>query len=370
MANTYSEAFLDSLSRASDSVGGLISVMRQPNWKQELMMQSDLRIKELKEAQKGDESKIKLSGDIESRQIGERGDVESNLITERGDVQSDLIQQEGTIKKDMQGTQIQADKDMQEIGIDSQKDMQKTAFKYDLEKIKASGKMDQELSILEHQNNLLKMQEGTKDDMEKMILGSDLNKDELEFQKGINQDMAYMTHYLQMDAMDKSFDQTKELKGMDYTNESDMAAVRHVFQQQILTQQAEIAYGQMQQQAMLDMEKAGYSSLIGLSDLEFEETTMPQTRIFGTERPSATAAREQFAGLLAMYHLQVPGALQDKAVNPNSFTAQEAISDADSAIEVAASLMDFAESEGFEDDADYYGAVIRNLQATRNRLAE
>ena len=54
-------------------------------------------------------------------------------------------------------------------------------------------------------------------------------------------------------------------------NEADLAAIRHVFQQQILTQQAEIAYGQMQQQAMLDMEQAGYSSLIGLKDLEFTD---------------------------------------------------------------------------------------------------
>ena len=41
---TYTEAFLDSLSRASDSVGGLVAAMKQPNWKQQLMMESDLRI--------------------------------------------------------------------------------------------------------------------------------------------------------------------------------------------------------------------------------------------------------------------------------------------------------------------------------------
>lgn len=367
---TYTEAFLDSLSRASDSVGGLVAAMKQPNWKQQLMMESDLRIKELKAAQAGDVEQITLRGDIESRQIGERGEVESGLVEQRGDIEMDLQDERIDAEKDMQQEDIDAKKSMQKRQFKHDKSTQKRQFKYDMDRLIKSGELDQELSILEHQNALIRQQDAQQSEIDKMYVGSDLNKDEMSFQKQINEDMAYITHYLQLDAMDKSFDQTKELKGMDYTNEADLAAIRHVFQQQILTQQAEIAYGQMQQQALLDMEQAGYSSLIGLKDLEFTEVSTPETKWFGSEKPGATAAKEQFAGLLAMYHLQVPGALQDKMVNPNSFTAQEAINDAESAIEVATNLLEFSEKEGFEDDADYYAAVIRNLRATQSRLQQ
>ena len=196
----------------------------------------------------------------------------------------------------------------------------------------------------------------------------------MEFQQGINEDMAYMQHYLQMDSMDKQFDQTVTLKGMDYTNEADMAAIRHVFQQQILTQQAEIAHGQMKQKALLDMEQAGYSSLIGLSDLEFTEVGIPKDTWMPFESTASfdykEESKQKFAGLLAMYHLQIPGALQDKMVNPNSFTAQEAVNDAESAIEVAYKLMEYSEQQGYEEDADYYASVLKNLERTKARLEQ
>jgi len=274
----------------------------------------------------------------------------------------------------MQETQIEHEEGMQASGQKHETKMQKTGHKFDIEKLKKSGELDQELSILEHQNMLLRMQEGSNLKIEEMIAGSDLTKEELEFQQGINEDMAYMQHYLQMDGMDKQFDQTVALKGMDYTNEADMAAIRHVFQQQILTQQAEIAHGQMKQKALLDMEQAGYSSLIGLSDLEFTEVGIPKDSWWrGPFEHTASfdykeESKQKFAGLLAMYHLQIPGALQDKMVNPNSFTAQEAVNDAESAIEVAYKLMEYSEEQGYEEDADYYASVLKNLERTKARL--
>ena len=173
---TYTEAFLDSLSRASDSIGGLVSVMRSPDWKEQLMMESDLRIKELKATQSGEESQILLRGDVESALTAQRGDIESVHIGERGDVQSGLVAQEGDIKKGMQERQIEHEEGMQVAGQKHEKEMQKTGHKFDIEKLKKSGELDQELSILEHQNMLLRMQEGSNLKIDEMIAGSDLTR--------------------------------------------------------------------------------------------------------------------------------------------------------------------------------------------------
>tara|TARA_R100000664_G_C2742977_1_gene131183 strand:+ start:473 stop:1246 length:774 start_codon:yes stop_codon:yes gene_type:complete len=69
---TYSEAFLDSLSRASSSVADLMQQVKEPSFGEKLELQTDANIKELE-----------AKGDIESMLLGKRGDIDKAAMAQK-----------------------------------------------------------------------------------------------------------------------------------------------------------------------------------------------------------------------------------------------------------------------------------------------
>ena len=330
---TYSEEFLNALSRATSSITGLMEQVKEPDWKEKVRYETEMQIKVLKE----------------------QGDVETGHIYQKGDVSSQLSEQGH-------------EQDVDKIGV---------THGFDMEKLSKTMTHEEKITLLQHQYDMLQGEQQHDQALEQIIAHGDVSKEEAVLQNELNQDTQHLLHMLTKEQLGLQHGYTKELKGLDFTNETDMAAFKTVLQTQLLNTQADIALLNMHEEAKLAYQAAGYDTVVGLGDVDFmdipmpEDTWMPLEKgIFGggQSQMGMPEAKTAFETHLALYNMQIPGALKAKVVNPESFAVKEAIRDADMAIEQGLSLLDFAERKGFDDEEVYFEGAVKNLMAIKKRL--
>lgn len=408
MAN-YSEEFLNALSRASSSVKGLMDTIKEPDWREKIDYETaaQIRAEQARLTTAGSEDR-KTIGFEDKLQYGSREHASSlniNEATYNQKLEKGLMEFKSALTKDEM--REASSLTMREMGYGAKLTQAENArlSEYKKKEYEAARDADYEMQAgdwyyrnfgfgkeglisieadaswgntqkqmkLQQKYDRVNARLAHKDRLEEITVTADLTKDQALFEHELNKDAEAMMDYLLRGRMTQEHEQGMEMANLGASNQAQIDALRSIMEMDRMNLDAELKMIQLGQEMDYDREKAGFTSLAGFADVDFGDVTAPRDSWWpmeGREGMGMATARNQFSGMLALYRNQIPGALQSKKVNPESYAIQEALRDADKAAETATNLYNFALDQGFDDDAAYFANAIDYLKNEKIRLTE
>lgn len=410
MAN-YSEEFLNALSRTSSSVKGLMDTIKEPDWREKIDYETAATIRAEKsriQTTGGEERKTISHSDFlgyAEREHGLKLNIEKGEFDDK--MKRGLLDFESSLNKDeMQEANRLLLKEMKYGAKLTKKENQRLSeYKkreyeaardadYDMEAgdllyrttslgpnkglINVRGEQDysnaSRLSKLEAKQRRVEARQAHKDELNQMVLGSNLTDQEAAFAHQINKDAMALTDYLTRGQMELEAELIGDQKAADFSNQAQLDALRSIMDLERINLDANLKMQHLDREHMYAYEEAGFMATSGLGDVDFGDITKPKDSWTflpeDREDMGVADARAQFSGMLALYHTQIPGALKAKVVNPDSFAVKEAIRDADKAAETALNLYNFSKDQGFDDDAEYFANAIEHLRYQKDRFEQ